>query len=246
MSIAFSPYGDLVASGSYDVTVCLWNLFSGAESLVLRGHEGAVRCISFSHDDQRIASGSTDTTVRLWNTTAGAQIFPVLHGHKTFLRAIAFSPDGTKVASANNECVCLWNVISGTRIFIQQVVTTRDFCRSLAFSPDGQHIHIQTSRIMLALDSNNACLNQTPCYLHEVCDIYEPIIITTDGLVVDVMTRRILCKLPSIVSMTRYTASTRSIAFTVGRPSIFVMHFPPCVLTSPMTWDENVYESKPI
>jgi WD40 repeat protein len=245
-SIAFSPYGDLVASGSCDAAVRLWNLFSGAESLVLRGHKGYITCISFSHDGQRIASGSTDMTVRLWNTTSGAQIFPPLR-HMSYIRAVAFSPDGTKVASAGGGCV-LWDVISGTRIF-QQVAANR--CRSLVFSPDGQHIHIQAWDIMLVLDTNNARLNSTPYYLHKICSINDPIIITTDGLVVDVVTRRILSKLPSIVSISTieaYTASTRSIAFISAEClfSIFIMHFPPCVLTSPMTWDENTYESKPI
>jgi WD40 repeat protein len=129
--ITFSPCGNLIASGSRDATVRVWNLLSGAESLVLRGHKGSVNCVSFSHDGQRIVSGSRDTTVRLWNTTSGAQIFPTLHSHRAYLRAVAFSPDGTKGASADNECVCVWDIISGTKIFFQRVVTYRGFCRSL-------------------------------------------------------------------------------------------------------------------
>ena len=152
------------------------------------------------------------------------------------------------MASANYECVCLWDIISGTRIFQQVVADKYHYCSSLAFSPDGQRIRIQDSHIVLELDTNNACLNPTPCYLHHECSINEPIIITADGLVVDVVTRRILSKVPSIMSVFRYTASTRSIAFTSTErlSSIFIMHFPPSVLTSSMTWDENMYKSKPI
>jgi WD40 repeat protein len=246
ISIAFSPCGNRIASGSCDTTVRVWNLLSDAESLVLPAHEQDVACIAFSHDGRRIASGSLDKTVRLWNTTSGAQIIPTLRGHKECVNAVAFSPDGTKLASCDDECACLWDIISRTKI-LQLVDTDGDFCHSLAFSHDGQHIRIRARDIMLVFDTNNGLLNSTPCHLRAVCSINEPTIITTDGLVVDVETRRILGKLPSIVSIYRYTASTRSIAFTcVGRPSIFIMHFPPSVLTSPMTWDENVYESKPI
>jgi WD40 repeat protein len=246
--VAFSPCGNLIASGSNDTTVRVWNLLSDAKSLVLRGHRDEVTCITFSHDGQQIASGSWDTTVRLWNTISGAKIFPALRGHKTHIHAIAFSPYGTKIASADDECVCIWDIILGTKIFLQQVVTGKDLCCSLAFSPDGPHIHIRTLDVMLVLDTNNAGLNLTPCYLHDGCSINEPIIITADGLVVDIVARRILCKLPSIVSISTYTASTRSIAFiSNGRwSSIFIMHFPPSILTSLMTWDKNAYKSVPI
>jgi WD40 repeat protein len=247
LSVAFSPCGNRIASGSYDTTVRVWNLLSHAESLVLRGHERYVNCIAFSHDGQQIASGSVDATVRLWNTTSGGQIIPALRGHKKDVVAVAFSPDGTKAASGDNACVCLWDITSGTKIFHRRRVDTYlHLSPSLVFSHDGQHIRIR-SDTMLLWDTNNASLNLTPCYLDEVWSINEPIVITIDGLIVDVAARRILGKLPSIVSMTRYTASTRYIAFTcVGRPSILIMHFPPSVLTGPMTWDENAYESKPI
>jgi WD40 repeat protein len=244
-SVAFSPYGNHIASGSYDSTIRVWDLLSGAESLVLRGHEEYISCITFSHDSQQIASGSGDATVCLWNAISGAQIIPTLRGHKTSVVAVAFSSDGTKAASGDNACVCLWDIISGTKIFFQQVITIWYLSPSLVFSPDGQHIRIRSNTLLL-WDTNNARLNPTPYYLHNRCSLNQPIIITTDELIVDVGARRILGKLPSIVTIFKYTASTRSIAFTcIGRPSTFIMHFPPSVLTSPMTWDENAYESKP-
>jgi WD40 repeat protein len=242
--VTFSPCGNLIASGSVDGTVRVWNLLSDAESLILREHTESVCCITFSNDGQRIASGSWDATVCLWNTSSGAQIIPALRGHKKYVQVVAFSPDGTKVASGDSAGVCLWDIISGTKIFFQPVFNTiGSFFRSLAFPRDG-HICIQTSDIMLVCDTNNAHLSPTPYYLHYRCSLNEPIIIAaTDGLIVDVMTRRILGKLPSIVSITNYTASTRSVAFTVERrlTSIFIMHFPPSVLTSPMTWDRDTY-----
>ena len=70
LSVAFSPDGSRIASGSYDKTVRLWDASSGQELAVLRGHEGSVWSVAFSPDGSRIASGSADGTVRLWDTVA--------------------------------------------------------------------------------------------------------------------------------------------------------------------------------
>jgi WD40 repeat protein len=66
-SLAFSPAGTLLASGSYDQTVKLWDVANGTESVTLRGHSDNVYGVAFSPDGQLLASGSWDGTVKLWN-----------------------------------------------------------------------------------------------------------------------------------------------------------------------------------
>lgn len=65
-SITFEPSGKLLASGSTDHSVRLWNVKTARQHQVLDGHSGAVRSVVFSKDGSFIASGATDKTIRIW------------------------------------------------------------------------------------------------------------------------------------------------------------------------------------
>ncbi len=68
-SVSFSPDGTLIASGSSDDTIRLWDASTGEELHSLKGHTLGVNSVSFSPDGTRIASGSSDDTIRLWDVT---------------------------------------------------------------------------------------------------------------------------------------------------------------------------------
>ncbi len=80
-SVAFSPDGTRIASGSTDKTVRLWDAASGDLLETLTGHEGTVSSVVFSPDGTRIVSGSVDQTVRLWDTASG-ELLATLTGHE--------------------------------------------------------------------------------------------------------------------------------------------------------------------
>ena len=70
--IAFSPDGSLLASGSHDRTVAIWDVQSGQRLAVLGGHDSAVLRVAVDPSGTLIASISWDGTVRLWGVSTGS------------------------------------------------------------------------------------------------------------------------------------------------------------------------------
>jgi WD40 repeat protein len=92
-SVAFSPDGTQVVSGSDDETVRLWHAATGAPLQTLEGHTSGVASVAFSPDGTQVVSGSYDETVRLWDAATGA-LLQTLEGHTGRVTSVAFSPDG--------------------------------------------------------------------------------------------------------------------------------------------------------
>ena len=143
-SVAYSPILDsdgkstLLASGSDDETVRLWNARTGQVLKRLIGHGGDVNSVAFSPDGQTLASGSRDDTVRLWDTKTGEHL-NTLTGHTNSVNSVAFSPDGQTLASGSrDDTVRLWDTKTGEHL--NTLTGHTNSVNSVAFSPDGQTI----------------------------------------------------------------------------------------------------------
>jgi WD40 repeat protein len=67
LSVAFSPDGKRIVSGSLDKRVKVWDADKGVETLTLKGHTDGVMSVAFSPDGKRLVSGSWDHTVKVWD-----------------------------------------------------------------------------------------------------------------------------------------------------------------------------------
>ncbi|HYH85054.1 MAG TPA: caspase family protein [Pyrinomonadaceae bacterium] len=142
-SVAFSPDGKTLASGSDDGTVKLWDAETGAQVRKLKGHAGSVRVVAFSPDSRLVATvedasyRKTDYAIKLWDAATGAEARNIQTGERNDVYSLAFSPDGKLLAGAcRDKTVRLWDVATGAearalKVHERAVALVR-------FSPDGK------------------------------------------------------------------------------------------------------------
>ncbi|KAG8836889.1 hypothetical protein FRC18_010515 [Serendipita sp. 400] len=140
-SVAFSPDGRRIASGSLDLTIRLWDTETGQPLREpLRGHTDCIQSVSFSPDGRRIVSGSGDKTIRLWDTETGQPLREPLRGHTDYIRSVSFSPDGRRIVSGSGDkTIRLWDTETGQPLG-EPLRGHTDSVQSVSFSPDGRRI----------------------------------------------------------------------------------------------------------
>ncbi|KAF5860731.1 hypothetical protein ETB97_001238 [Aspergillus alliaceus] len=156
-SVSFTRDGRLMASGSSDNTVRLWDPVTGTLQHTLDGHSGWVWSVTFSLDGRLLASASFDQIVKLWNPATGAlqnslkghwlklwdpatgTLQHTLEGHSGSVQSVAFSFDGRLLASSSSdETVKFWDAATGA---LRQTLNVKEVITSLEFSKDGSHLN---------------------------------------------------------------------------------------------------------
>lgn len=137
-TLAYSAQRSLLASGSADKTVKLWNLDTLDLVRTYRGHKDYVTAVAFMPNGRILAAAGLDGSIRLWST-ASSRLYRTLMGHKGRVGSLAFSPTGDMLASAGDDGkVRLWDLKRGRTA--RTLFGHGGGVNAVAFSPDGKRI----------------------------------------------------------------------------------------------------------
>ncbi len=131
-SVAFAPNGTILASGSEDGTVVLWDMATRTNITTFEDNIYGVESVAFSPDGTTLATASL-YSIKLWDIATRTNI-ATLEGR--YFESVAFAPDGQTLASASWEGIKLWDVATRTSTTILEE-TPYGGVESVAFSRDG-------------------------------------------------------------------------------------------------------------
>jgi WD40 repeat protein len=159
-SVAISPDGSIALTGGDDNDVYLWDLNSGENTQILKGHQAAVTALSFTPDGRRVMSGDWNGRLILWNLATGAPIMQA-KVHRSFSvwsagdpppANVALTPDGRAALSSTDDGTLIrWDLFDageirrfeGHTVAVWQAIFTPDGKRALTsaayvigFGPD--------------------------------------------------------------------------------------------------------------
>lgn len=154
-SLAFSPKGDIVASGTVDRVVKLWDIRSGNCIGTLEGHTYPVLSLSFSPDGNHLVSGSGDTTLIIWDLDNQTKVRQ-MKGHGFYVVTVDWDPNGNRIVSGSVDAnICEWDSNSGEMIARHGDHSAA--VREVRFTPDGSKLISGSSDLsMLVWDTTSS------------------------------------------------------------------------------------------
>jgi WD40 repeat protein len=137
-SVAYSPDGRFLVSGSADSSVKIWDLETGRELWTLPEHEAAVKSVAYSPDGRRVLSGAADYSIKLWDVETG-EALKSLTGHSNVVNSVAYSPSGRfAVSGSADRTVKVWDVESGRNV--RTLYGHSLWVNAVCYSPEGSII----------------------------------------------------------------------------------------------------------
>ena len=136
-SVAFSPNGMVLASGSSDRTIKVWHAETSTQIADLKGHPGKVNSVAFSPNGVLLASGASDGTIKVWDLARRSEV-STLEGHEGSVTSVALTTRNDRLVLASgslDSTVNIWDVETRSRVTALEGHASR--VGSVAFSPDG-------------------------------------------------------------------------------------------------------------
>ena len=143
-SLAISPDGQTVVSGSDDNTITVWQLSTGQELRTLTG-DGSINSLAISPDGQilvssdtvvRFMGGGNDNTIKIWQLSTGVELRTLTVDLNWWVHSVAISPDGQTLVSGGDDTITIWDLSTGQEL--GTLTEHSDEVKSVAISPDGQ------------------------------------------------------------------------------------------------------------
>lgn len=133
-SVAFTPDGRQIVTGSEDKTAQLWRVSDGELLHSLSEHSGAIWAVAVSPDGTQIATAATDNLICLWELESG-KLLRRLEGHRNWVTAVSFHPKLPLLASGSKDQTArLWDTTSGKEM--AAFTDHGDWVRDIAFWPE--------------------------------------------------------------------------------------------------------------
>ena len=136
-SADFSPDGQVLAVGTWQHGVHVWDMQSHTKKVLLEELGGSFLAVGFSPNGQTLAMAhNAPHRIYLWDMTAN-RVRQTLQGHQDLVFSVEFSPDGTRLVSSAVDTVNLWNVETGELL---NSFANQPGKHAAVFSPDGRMI----------------------------------------------------------------------------------------------------------
>lgn len=144
-SIAVSPDGKLIVSGSENKKITIWRFSDGKLLKTLRGFAGRVSTVSVTPSGRFIISGSgthisgsKDTHINIWDLKSG-ELLKTLYGHKIYINSVKVTSDSQFIVSgSSDQTIKIWDIKTGN--LVKNLLGHKDYVNSVAISNESNYI----------------------------------------------------------------------------------------------------------